>query len=83
MAGLNDKILNYIFMYIYLLYLQMRTFLQIWLQKNRVQELRIVPTNLEESLYPREQFARRRQTWRYFTKNHRTSYQKIHISFNM
>jgi len=35
----------------------MRTFLQIWSQKNPVQELRIVPTNLEESLYPREQCA--------------------------
>lgn len=45
--------------------LQMRTFLQIWLQKNPVQELRIVPTNLEESLYPREQCAQQRQTWRY------------------
>lgn len=44
--------------------LQMRTFLQIWLQKNLVQELRIVPTNLEESLYPREQCAQQRQAWR-------------------
>lgn len=44
---------------------QMRTFLQIWSQKNPVQELRIVPTNLEESLYPREQCVRQRLTWRY------------------
>lgn len=53
---------NYVFI---LFHLQMRTLLQIWLQKNLVQELRIVPTNLEESLYPREQCAQQRQTWRY------------------
>lgn len=46
--------------------------MQIWLQKNPVQELRIVPTNLEESLYLREQCVRQRQTWRY-------SYQKDSI----
>lgn len=55
---------------------QMRTFLQIWSQKNPVQELRIVPTNLEESLYPREQCVRQRQTWRYI---YRESY-KISIN---
>lgn len=43
----------------------MRTFLQKWLQKNPVQELRIVPTSLEESLYPRERCVPQRQTWRY------------------
>lgn len=49
-------------------HLQMRTFMQIWSQKNPVQELRIVPINLEESLSPREQCVRRRQTWRYSYK---------------
>lgn len=39
--------------------------MQIWSQKNPVQELKIVPINLEESLYPREQCVRQRQTWRY------------------
>lgn len=46
-------------------HLQMRTLLQIWSQKNPVQELRIVPTNLEESLCPREQCVRQRPTWKY------------------
>lgn len=59
----------HIFMYLFVCF-QMRTFLQIWLQKNRVQELKIVLTNLEESLCPREQFALQRQTWRYISLNH-------------
>lgn len=73
-----------IFIYL-LLYFQMRTFLQIWLQKNRVQELKIVLTNLEESLCPREQFALQRQTWRYISKNHwqTNNKTKSHISSNM
>lgn len=68
-----------------LFYFQMRTFLQIWLQKNRVQELKIVLTNLEESLCQREQFALQRQTWRYVSGNHWTTNGKTksHISSNM
>lgn len=44
--------------------------MQIWSQKNPVQELRIVPINLEESLYPREQCVRQRRTWRYSYKEY-------------
>lgn len=59
----------------------MRTFLQIWLQKNPVQELRIVHTNLEESPYPREQCARQRQTWRYIYQKHNIHASKIKVFF--
>ncbi len=64
----NDNIAsNDIYIYIFFVFhhFQMRTLLQIWSQKNPVQELRTVPTSLEESLYPREQCVRQRQTWRY------------------